>query len=132
YLGAGKWVPDTKYPAPRTRVQTWYLSGAPGSGTSLFPGSLASAPDGGETTVTLPWIPVNGTCSRSTTQWTAGLVAGTTCENDNQPSELLSATFTTPPFTAPYAIAGPIAATIWLSSTATDAQVIATISDVAP
>jgi putative CocE/NonD family hydrolase len=132
YLGAGKWAPDTKYPAARTRVQTWYLSGAQGSGTSLFAGSLAPAADAGERTVTLPWIPVNGVCSRSTTQWTAGLVGGTTCENDNQPSELLSATFTTPPFTAPYAIAGPIAATIWLSSTATDAQVIATLSDVDP
>jgi predicted acyl esterase len=60
------------------------------------------------------------------------LVSGTTCENDNQPSELLSATFTTPPFTAPYAISGPIDATVWVSSTATDAQLIATISDVDP
>ena len=130
YLGAGKWVPDTKYPASRTIYRRWYLSAAPGSGTSLFAGSLAPVADGGNTTVTLPWIPVNGTCSRSTTQWTAGLVAGTTCENDNQPSEVLSATFTTPPFTAPYALSGPIDATVWLSSTATDAQVIATISDV--
>jgi predicted acyl esterase len=61
------------------------------------------------------------------------LVSGiATCENDNQPSEVLAATFTTPPFTAPYAISGPIDATIWLASTATDAQVIATISDVDP
>jgi len=131
YLGAGRWVADKRYPASRTRPQTWYLSAASGSGTSLFAGSLAPAADDGETTVALPWIPVNGICSRSTTQWTAGLVAGVaTCENDNQPSELLSATFTTPPFTAPYAISGPIDATIWLSSTNTDAQVVATISDV--
>jgi len=130
YLGAGKWVPDKKYPASRTRAQTWYLSAAPGSGTSLYAGSLAPTADAGQTSVTIPWIPVNGTCSRSTTQWTAGLVSGTTCENDNRPSELLSATFTTPPFNAPYAISGPIDATIWLSSTANDAQVIATISDV--
>ena len=82
--------------------------------------------------MTLPWIPLDGTCSRSTTQWTAGLVSGTLCENDNRPSEVLGATFTTPPFTAPYAISGPIDATIWISSTATDAQVIATLSDVDP
>ena len=132
YLGAGKWVPDKNYPASRTSYRSWYLSAAPGSGTSLYAGSLAPAVDGGETTVTLPWIPVNGTCSRSTTQWTAGLVSGSTCENDNRPSELLAATFTTPPFTAPYAISGPIDATIWISSTASDTQVIATISDVAP
>jgi len=132
YLGADKWVPDKQYPASRTSYQRWYLSAAPGAGTSLFAGSLSAAPDAVGTGVTLPWIPVEGTCTRSTTQWTAGLVSGTTCENDNQPSELLSATFTTLPFTAPYAISGPIDATVWVSSTATDAQVIATISDVDP
>lgn len=133
YLGAGEWVADTKYPAARTRPQTWYLSAAAGSGTSLFAGSLAPAADAGESTVTLPWIPVNGICSRSTTQWTAGLVSGiATCENDNSLSELLAATFTTPPFSAPYALSGPIGATLWLSSTNTDAQVVATISDVDP
>jgi putative CocE/NonD family hydrolase len=130
YLGAGKWAPDKRYPASRTRYERWYLSAASGSGTSLYAGSLAPAADGGETQVTIPWIPVNGVCSRSTTQWTAGLAALATCENDNQPSELLSATFTTPPFTAPYAISGPIDATIWISSTNTDAQVVATLSDV--
>jgi putative CocE/NonD family hydrolase len=130
YLGAGKWAPDKRYPASRTRYERWYLSAASGSGTSLYAGSLAPAADGGETQVTIPWIPVNGVCSRSTTQWTAGLVAASTCENNNQPSELLSATFTTPPFNAPYAISGPIDATIWISSTNTDAQVVATLSDV--
>src|SRR6266852_6941719 len=133
YLGAGKWAPDTKYPASRTTYRRWYMSATPGSGTSLYAGSLAPAADGGNTTVTLPWIPLNGTCSRSPTQWTAGLVSGiATCENDNRPSELLATTFTTPPFTAPYAISGPIDATIWISSTAADTQVIATLSDVAP
>jgi len=133
YLGAGKWAPDRKYPASRTRYRSWYLSAAPGSGTSLFAGTLASTPDAQEVTATLPWIPVNGTCSRSTSQWTAGLVAGIpACENDNRPSEILSATFTTPPATSAYAISGPIDATLWISSTATDAQVVATISDVGP
>jgi len=132
YLGAGKWSPDTRYPASRTSYRYWYLSARPGSGNSLFPGSLAPAPDAGDTTVTIPWIPVNGTCSRSTTQWTAGLVAASTCENDNRPSEALAATFTTPPFGAPYALSGPINATIWISSTASDAQVVATVSDVGP
>jgi uncharacterized protein len=132
YLGAEKWVPDKQYPASRTSYQRWYLSAAPGAGTSLFAGSLAPAADVTGTSVALPWIPVEGACTRSTTQWTAGLVSGTTCESDNQPNELLSATFTTLPFTAPYAISGPIDATVWVSSTAADAQVIATISDVDP
>ncbi len=133
YLGAGKWAPDRRYPASHTTYRSWYLSAAPGSGTSLYAGSLAPAVDGAETTVTLPWVPVNGTCSRSTSQWTAGLVSGAAvCENDNRPSELLAATFTTAPFTEPYAISGPVNATVWISSTATDAQVVATLSDVGP
>src|SRR5439155_750199 len=53
YLGAGKWAPDTKYPASRTTYRRWYLSATPGSGTSLYAGSLAPAADGGNTTVTL-------------------------------------------------------------------------------
>ena len=132
YLGAGKWSPDTRYPASRTRYRAWYLSAAPGSGSSLYAGSLAPSVDAGNATVTLPWIPLEGTCSRSTTQWTAGLVAASTCENDSRPSEALAATFTTPPFAAAYALSGPIAATIWLGSTNSDAQVVAIVSDVAP
>ena len=132
YLGAGKWAPDTRYPASRTTYRYWYLSAASGSGAALYAGSLAPAVDSGDTTVTLPWIPVDGTCSRSTTQWTAGLVSGWLCENDNRPSEVLGATFTTPPFATPYAISGPIDATVWISSTATDTQVVATVSDVDP
>src|SRR5213083_329982 len=132
YLGAGKWAPDTRYPASRTTYRSWYLSAAPGSGAALYAGSLAPAVDSGDTTVTLPWIPVDGTCSRSTTQWTAGLVSGWLCENDNRPSEVLGATFTTPPFATPYAISGPIDATVWISSTAADTQVVGAVSDVDP
>src|SRR5262249_12362828 len=116
----------------RTSDRTWYLTSAPGSGSSLYAGSLAPAADAIETDVTLPWIPVNGTCSRATTQWTAGLVSGSMCENDDRPTEALSATFTTPPFTAPYGLSGQIDATIWLSSTAQDSQIVATLSDVDP
>ena len=132
YLGADRWVPDTRYPAARARYESWYLTSTPGSGSSLYAGSLARAPEATGSTATLPWIPLTGTCSRSTTQWTAGLVSGTDCENDASPSEALAATFTTQPFTEPFAFSGPVAATLWLSSTAEDTQVIATLSDVDP
>lgn len=132
YLGADKWVADKRYPASRARYQSWYLTSAPSGDDALFAGSLAPAAETTGSTVTLPWIPLNGACSRSTTQWTAGLVSGTDCENDASPTEALAATFTTTPFTEPYALSGPVQATIWLSSTAQDAQVIATLSDVDP
>ena len=132
YLGANKWVPDTTYPASRSRYQRWYLSATKGSGTSpLFAGSLEAKADATETTVTMPWTPLNGACSRSTTQWTAGIVSGTQCESSNGPTEALGATFTTTPFSKPYALSGPINSTIWVSSTAADTSLIATISDVA-
>ena len=132
YLGADEWVPDRSYPASHTRYRSWYLAAGSGGGSSLYAGSLAPAPDSAESTATLPWLPLNGTCSRSTTQWTAGLVSGWSCENDDRPTEILGATFTTPPFDEPYAISGPIDATVWVSSTAPDTQVVATISDVDP
>ncbi len=132
WLGAGKWAPGRTYPPSRTRAQRWYLSSAAGPGGALFSGTLAPAADARDASVTLPWIPLNGTCSRATTQWTAGLVSGTSCENDDRPTEALGATFTSAPFAAPYAIAGPIDATVWVSSTASDTQIVATVSDVAP
>src|SRR5207244_2195948 len=52
YLGAGKWAPDTRYPASRTTYRYWYLSAASGSGAALYAGSLAPAVDRGATTVT--------------------------------------------------------------------------------
>ena len=137
YLGAtDPWVPDTQYPATGTVGQRWYLASvAPGGAPALYSGALSRSAANADGSAVFPWIPVNGTCTRSTSQWTAGLVALTTlpnpCDDDNRSAEALGLTFTTAPFASPYVLSGPINARLWVSSTQSDTQLIATISDVA-
>jgi len=125
-LGAGTWVPGTRYPATGTTGQRWYLAG----GNTLA--ATAPTTSGGED---LPAVTATGTCSRSTWQWTEGLLQAElgpspVCENNSTLSEAQGLTFTSAPFAKPYTISGPIEADIYMSSTATDSSVIATVSDV--
>ena len=127
-LGADHWVSDTQYPATGTTGQRWYL----GSGSSLSTSQSSASGDG-----ELPAVTATGTCSRSSWQWTAGIPTEVTepspvCENDSTASEAQGLTFTTAPFTAPYTVSGPIEADIYMSSTATDSSLVATVSDVSP
>lgn len=122
-LGAGQWQPNTSFPLAGTSYQPWYL----GSTGTLAP----AAPAAGSRV--LPYHPANGTCSRSTVQWTADLVGGgTPCENDNRLTDAQGLTFTSAPATRPLAFSGPISARLFVSSTRPDATVIATVEDLAP
>ncbi len=125
-LGADRWVPGTQFPAAGTTGQRWYF----GSGGTLSTAASQTSGNG-----SLPAVSATGTCSRSTWQWTAGLPAeagGTSpiCENNSTPAEAQGLTFTTAPFKAPYTISGPIEADVYMSSTASDSSVVATLSDV--
>jgi putative CocE/NonD family hydrolase len=126
-LGAGRWVPNTQYPAKGTTGQRWYL----GSGNAL---STSGSPT--SSSAELPAVTATGACSRSTWQWTAGLPAeaGTSpgCENGSTATQAQGLTFTTAPFTSAYTINGPIEADVYMSSTASDSSVVATVSDVSP
>jgi putative CocE/NonD family hydrolase len=123
-LGADRWVPSSSYPAPGATGQRWYL-GAGGSLSTTRPTALGHED--------LPTVTATGTCSRSTFQWTEGLLSALpVCQNDSNLAEAQGLTFTTAPFTAPYTLSGPIEADIFMSSTATDSTVIATVSDVSP
>lgn len=126
-LGANKWQPNTQYPATGTTGQRWYL-GPSGTLSTTQPKAQAAA---GE----LPSVTAAGTCSRSTWQWTAGLPAAVTepapvCENNSAPTQAQGLTFTTAVMKAPYTLSGPVEADIYMSSSATDSTVIATLSDV--
>jgi putative CocE/NonD family hydrolase len=126
-LGADTWVPGTQYPASGTSGQRWYLGPQ---------GTLStSKPTHGEAAGSLPSVTATGTCSRSTWQWTMGLPTevgepSPLCENDSTITEAQGLTFTTAPMTSPYIISGPLEADIFMSSTAKDSTVIATLSDV--
>ena len=132
-IGLNQWRPASAFPYPGTTYQPWYLGASPsGSGAqSLYDGSLGLG-TGADGTAQVPWQPVTGACSRSTAQWTAGLVAASQCESDDSSAQISGLTFTSPVFTQPYTVSGPIMADLWLSSTRPDTTVTATIGDVQP
>ncbi|GGE13802.1 putative peptidase [Marinithermofilum abyssi] len=81
---------------------------------------------------TTPQHPVNGICSGSTNQWTAGAVQVTPCSKDNRVTELTELTYTTPVLDRDLKLSGPIAARLYASTTAKEAVVSVRITDVAP
>ncbi len=108
--GAEKYVTAQDWPHPKAQAERWYLRGD-GSLTQEQP----AADEGGSMVLQLP---VNGICSGSSSQWTAGLVGmiPLPCFTDNMLNEaLLETTFTTEPMTEDYYINGPIGADIWVS-----------------
>lgn len=126
-LGPDTWVPSTQYPAPGTTGQRWYL-GPDGTFSTTEPAHSQAAG-------LLPTVTATGTCSRSTWQWTMGLPTEVTepfpvCEDNSSLSQVQGLTFTSAPMAHPYTMMGPIEADIFMSSTARDSTVIATLSDV--
>jgi len=102
------------------------------SGRSLpgVPGSLSpTAPGKHQNPAKLLQQTPSGMCSKSTTQWTAGGGEGGFCDTDNETNDPTGAAYDLPlPNGA--RIAGPIAAHLWLSTTATDAFVTVRLEDV--
>ncbi len=130
-LGADQWVPQTQYPAAATTGQRWYLAGSPSVGGAS--GTLSTAAPSTVGSATLPALTAIGACSRSTLQWSGtGGVAGTlpVCEQNSTPTEVQGLEFTSQPAKSPYVINGPIEADIYMSSTASDSALTATVSDV--
>jgi len=131
--GADQWHPNPGFPTASEHYQPWYLGASPsGSGAqSLYDGSLGTSP-GTAGTASVPWQPVTGACSRSTTQWTAGIVAAGSCTTDERSAQVSGLTFTSPTFAKSYAVSGPVLADLWISSTRPDTTLTATVADVAP
>jgi putative CocE/NonD family hydrolase len=126
------WEHFKRFPVPETSYQRLYLSGEPsGSGAvSLHDGSLASAPPASAGGDIAPLLPASSPCSRETAQWTAGAASTGACDTNNTTYEASSLTYTTPPLQSPMKITGLITADLWADLTATDATLVAVLSDV--
>jgi uncharacterized protein len=133
-LGANQWHPNPGFPFSGTKYQPWYLGTSPSgsSAESLYDGSLAPTPTRPGASAPLPWQPLTGACSRSSAQWTAGIVAIGSCPSDDTSAQMSGLTFTSQPFTRPYEVSGPIVADLWISSTRPDTTLIVTVGDVQP
>ena len=110
--GAEKYTTSTDWPHPQAHAERWYLREGGGLTREM--------PAEGEAGSNVLQLPLNGLCSGSTDQWTAGLVGLTgapiPCFSDNALNEAtFEVTFTTEPMTEDYYINGPIQADIWIS-----------------
>lgn len=128
-LGAGRYAHASAYPPADTRYRRLPLSGdaRPGS-----PGRIVGAhPAAGKGTV--PWVPVAGACSESTSQWTAGIVPAVPgCTDDHRLDDALGAAYDLPVTGHALRFAGTSMARVYVSTTGRDAMLTTRLEDVAP
>jgi putative CocE/NonD family hydrolase len=114
----------TDWPHPQASAQRLYLRGD----KSLS----ATAPAADEAANKALQLPIEGLCSISTAQWTAGLVGliPLPCFSNSNSTENWAVKYQTEPMAEDYYLNGPIEADIWISTTATDAGVSVRVDDV--
>ena len=129
-----KWETYRQYPRHDVDYKRFYMNGGKsGSAGSLNDGTLSTTPPSGSGSDTMPANQASGVCTRSSTQWTAGIVPpGQPCETDNRTTEATSLTYSTAPLSSPLHLSGPLSVTLNGSTTAHDTTWIATVSDVSP
>ena len=142
----GTWVDAARWPLPPATPTSYYFAGGR-TGTAPLSdndGTLTSLPpntaDAGADTVT--YAGASSPCDIQTDQWGAGLLAlGFQSLDTNDPCDLNDVTlgtgpgaltYTTSPVTSPEVVAGPIDATVYLTSTTTDSELAATVEAVSP
>ena len=106
-----------------------------GSATHAEPASLTTGTAHDGVSDVLP-IPDAGLCTRSTDQWTTGLLRQldptNPCLKNNEPNDKLGVVFETEPVTEPVRIQGPINARIFASSNSGEGMLSVAVEDVAP
>jgi putative CocE/NonD family hydrolase len=131
-INGSSWEHFKSFPLPKTSYQRMYLSGEPSGSNaiSLHDGSLASSPPTAKSGDLAPLLPASSPCSRETAQWTAGAGSNNVCDTNNATYEASSLTYTTPPLKSAMQITGLISADLWAELSATDATLVAVLSDV--
>jgi putative CocE/NonD family hydrolase len=85
---------------------------------------------------TMPANQLAGLCTRSTTQWTAGIdqliAPGQPCTEHNELNEAGALTYTTAALKRPLHLSGPLSLTLSGATTAKDTTWVVTVSDVSP
>lgn len=125
--GHEHYVTASDWPHPQLQPQRWYLHSDRSLSTQM--------PDAGAAPLRILQEPLNGLCSESTAQWTAGLLVGLDehgCFVNDNLASALEVKYDTAPLTEDLYLNGPIAAHVFVSTTAMDAGVIVRVDDVAP
>lgn len=131
--GTGAWAKDSKWIGANLKGSSLKLTGS--SKTGGAPGGITSGARTDGVSDIYP-IPVQGLCTRSTNQWTAGvpnlLLADLPCFSDNQYNDKLGAVFSSKPLTKAVTLQGPINARLYTSSVGGDGMLSVAIEDEAP
>ena len=125
-LGLDRYQTTSDWPHPAMQPETYYLQPE---------GSVSKQqPTAENATHTVLQQPLNGLCSSSTTQWTAGITAflPIPCFSDNTLAETGAAQFFTPVSEEGFYINGPMQANIWVATTAMDTNVSVRIDLIGP
>jgi putative CocE/NonD family hydrolase len=123
--GDERYETQDAWPDPRVDPQAWYLRG----GGRVAP----RAPDSAEAPQSFVQHPLSGVCTMSTGQWTAGLGEQLPCFTDDRPNAASGgASYESDPLDRDVRLSGPIAARLWLTTSAADAAVAVRVDDVAP
>lgn len=127
YKGEERYVTAADWPHPEARAETFYLHGKP---LLAQLGTITRDAPAASYQTSLLQTPLNGLCSASASQWTAGILGMITppCAAQDNVVNLLEAVYTSDPLTEPMAINGPITGQIWASTTAFDTNVTVRIS----
>jgi uncharacterized protein len=126
-LGDGHYHTAPTWPPPGINYTKVYLAGTSAPGAS---GTLAAAP-GTTAPDVLPWQPASGACARSTYVGTFGLAPSTPCETDDGANDLSGLTYDVA-LKRPLALAGPMSAHLFVSTSRSDAFVTLHVEDVDP
>ncbi|MES2719666.1 MAG: CocE/NonD family hydrolase [Pseudomonadota bacterium] len=122
--GLGHYVSATDWPHPQAGAQRLYLHGDK---------SLAEQkPTQGEASNQTLQQPLNGICSASAAQWTAGALGAVPlpCTTDDSFAEALDIQYETAPMERDVYINGPIVVDLWVSTTGSDGGVSIRVNDV--
>jgi predicted acyl esterase len=123
--GDERYETQADWPDPKLDPQRWYLRG-----DNVV---SKSAPGVAEPSQSFVQHPLSGICTMSTGQWTAGLGEPLPCFTDDRPNSLSGgASYESEPLSSDLRLSGPIAARLWVTTTAADAAVTVRVDDVAP
>ncbi len=130
--GTGAWRKGADWVGSDRAASSWRLSGNASNGT---PGALTTSTAKDGTATVLP-IPVAGLCTRSTNQWTAGILGSSPlpnpCLEDNRINDLAGVTFDSAPVKTAVKFQGPINARLYASTIGGNGMLSVAVEDVAP
>lgn len=130
-LGLDEYDTTSHWPHPDMQAERFYLS--PAEGLTRIGQMQPQAPEDVGTALVAQHL-LNGLCSSSLNQWTAGLggMLPLPCAQDNTFSEIAAAKYDLPAGEDGLYLNGPMQADLWVSTTAKDVQVSVRLDIVNP